>query len=116
MTRKDPAHRAYIQSLPCAVCDAPPPSECAHVRVPYWEGEMIPYAERGATGLKPYDKWSTPLCGPHHRQQHADGEITFWSGVRINPVALAAVLAAATGNTLAGKNILLRYRNGASDI
>jgi hypothetical protein len=65
----DPAYLAWVRSLPCAVpgCRSAPPQHAHHVRV----------ATGGGTGMKPPDRWATPLCGEHHAEGHKIGWRTF---------------------------------------
>jgi hypothetical protein len=49
-------------------------------------------------GQKPHDFFTLPLCGNHHREQHAMNEAAFWSGYRIDPILLALAIYAVTGD------------------
>lgn len=64
-----PRHLAYIRSLPCIFCGAPPPSQAAHFRA-------------GVTGMgtKPHDFYTFPMCHRHHDEQtkHNQGELAWW--------------------------------------
>ena len=64
------AHLKWVRGLQCAVpdCDTGDRIEAAHVRS----------GTDGGTGQKPGDNWVVPLCATHHREQHQDGEATFW--------------------------------------
>jgi len=66
----DEAHLNYVRSLPCAICDRPPPSEAAHFRL----------GLGGGTSLKPSDELTIPLCHTHHNEQTLCkyGELGFW--------------------------------------
>lgn len=119
--RKDPAHRAYIQSLPCLACGSTWCVECAHVSMRYCGEVTMPYNDQKATNCKVADRWTVPLCRQCHMIQHSSNsnnqsERHFWEQRNINPLAAAQSLHRVTGNTLAGRNILLRYRNGATDL
>jgi hypothetical protein len=59
--RSEP-YMALVRQLPCAVCDAPGPSDPHH---PHGVGY------RGS-GTKAPDIWCIPLCHPHHMELHAD--------------------------------------------
>lgn len=65
-----PAHRAFIRTFVCLVCGAHP-TECAHVRINSGAG----------MGEKPDDSRCIPLCPTCHRNQHSEGEHTFY-GIR----------------------------------
>jgi hypothetical protein len=41
---------------------------------------------------KPSDKWTVPLCGRHHREQHTMNEMEFWKKYQIDPFMLAMKL------------------------
>ena len=56
--RSNKAHRKFINQLPCATCNALPPSQCSHIRRNTDCG----------TGIKPHDKWSIPQCDKCHRR------------------------------------------------
>jgi hypothetical protein len=44
----------------------------------------------GGTGQKPGDNWVVPICAKHHALQHRQGEISFWSAAKIDPLKLAS--------------------------
>ena len=92
--QKSEAHLGFIRSLSCIVCLDNTSTEAAHLR----------YADRKVgkrqvgKGEKPDDKWALPLCGEHHREQHAMNEREFWLQKGINPLMVSLALWAATGN------------------
>jgi hypothetical protein len=47
-----------------------------------------------STGMaeKPSDWWAVPLCGKHHREQHAMNERAFWKVFNVDPIRVAAFL------------------------
>jgi len=61
---KDPKHRAWIRTLPCAVCGRTRGVECAHT------------GDRGL-GQKSSDKRAIPLCRAHHAEYHRIGRRRF---------------------------------------
>lgn len=63
----DKKRLAYIRTLPCLVCNAPPPSEAAHLRI----GHV------GGTGIKPPDDLVVPLCRRDHGLE-TKGPPIFW--------------------------------------
>ena len=67
--KRSPSHLKWIRGHDCAVSnkDCKGKIEAAHVR----------RGTDGGSGVKPSDKWTIPLCGYHHQQQHREGEITF---------------------------------------
>lgn len=65
-------HLKFVRSLPCLI-HGTTPSEAAHIRT----------FTDGGTGLKPSDHFTVPLCSKCHREQHHEGEITFWGGEEV---------------------------------
>lgn len=65
-----PRHLEYIRTLPCVICDAPPPSEACHLRM----------GLGGGMGIKPDDRLTIPMCHRHHDEQTLckSGEVGFW--------------------------------------
>lgn len=87
-----PAFLAFVRRHACCACGAPPPSQAAHLRM-----SDARYPEKVCgVGMKPSDRWSTPLCADCHLDapdaQHKVGEPEFWKRVGINPFELAANL------------------------
>lgn len=87
---EDPAWLAEVRKMPCTICKRPG-SDPAHIRA------AAPQYGKRYTGKaeKPDDKWTLPLCRPHHDEQHSMNEIAFWSSYSIDPFALAIALYAA---------------------
>src|SRR5207248_251301 len=71
-------HRAFVRRHGCVVkgCDGLP-MQCAHVRL----------GTDGGMAVKPSDCWTVQLCETHHREQHGDGELTFWDRHKIDAKA-----------------------------
>ena len=65
---RDKAHLARIRAMRCICCDAPPPSEAAHLRI----GHVV------GMGQKPPDDLTVPLCHEHHMKEHSMGPLLFW--------------------------------------
>jgi len=86
-------HLAFIRELPSLV-PGPGPVEAAHIRygAPIYGKPKVGMAE------KPDDKWVVPLCAAEHRRQHDMNERDYWASVEIDPVLVAALLWAHTGN------------------
>lgn len=91
------SHLKFIRSLPCCKCGSDRDAQAAHVRI----------GGDGGMGLKPSDGRVVPLCHPCHVEQHRVGERTFW-GSR-DPLQLASMLAAVSGNTCAGTSIIFDW-------
>lgn len=82
----DEAYLAWIRQQPCCLCGDDTTVEAAHLRV-----GSINDDKRDTGGSETSsDKWALPLCGKHHRMQHAAGdELVFWASFGINPFLLA---------------------------
>ena len=78
----------FIRSLPCCICKDDTTTEAAHIRT----GSLA--HGKSFTGMqeKPSDKWTVPLCGKHHREQHTMNELEFWKKYQIDPFMLAVTL------------------------
>ena len=100
--QETPSHLDFIRTLSCAVCGTFHKTEAAHIRM----GEME-YGKR-PTGMaeKADDKWTLPLCGDCHRNQHVGSEAAFWCHAALNPFVLALSLWAATGDENTCEQIL----------
>lgn len=98
-------HLAFIRTLPCVVTGREG-VEAAHVRF-----GSIPHGKR-PTGMseKPDDKWVLPLSPEEHRAQHGMNEQRYWQAKGIDPLVVAALLWAASGDEEAGRNIVENAR------
>lgn len=85
---KDAKHLDWVRQQPCCVCGDNTTTEAAHIRTV----NLVVGKDDFGWG-KPSDKWVTPLCGAHHREQHAMGdEMKFWNKYRLNPFAIAMTM------------------------
>ena len=106
MRAKSPKHLNFIRSLPCVICQDNTAIEAAHIR----------YADRRAAkpitgfGIKPDDCWTLPLCGKHHRAQHAGSERIFWTQSLVDPIFLALALYRVSGDHETGEQIIRAAR------
>jgi len=77
----DPAHLAFIRSLPCAVRAHPLPGS---TRCRY--GIEAHHPTGAGTGLRDGDKRAIPLCGWHHREElhRFAGSFVGWSKERVH--------------------------------
>jgi len=96
--RRSSSHLAAIRQLPCIACGREGETEAAHIRV----------GTDGGMGVKPHDKFAVPLCRACHRQQHQVGEVTFWSGLGIDPTGAANALWVKSGDLDAMRRIVER--------
>lgn len=102
-------HRTFIAGLPCLICRNNIETEAAHVR------HVDRRFEKPLTGMgiKPDDCWVVPLCGRHHREQHAGSERAFWERHAIDPLAIARELWSASGDQERGEEIVFMARSFA---
>lgn len=64
------AHCNFVRGHECSMCGSASGIEVAHVRLGSGAG----------MGQKPDDHRTVSLCRDCHRQQHEQGEVTFWQG------------------------------------
>ena len=103
------AHLAFIRGLKCCICGKPGPDP-AHIR-----SASSLYGKR-ETGLgeKASDKWTVPLCRPHHSEQHdAGNELVWWASKKIDPFGLALALHHASGDDVVAEAILNSHSRAA---
>lgn len=98
----DNRHLDFIRSLPCICCGDNTTTEAAHARFasPQWGKRYV------GKGEKPDDRWTLPLCGKHHREQHDIGELRFWDKYKIDPIKAALALHSFTGDYATGLQIV----------
>ncbi len=99
---KNDKHLAFIRTLPCLVCGDNTSTEAAHIRM------AEPRAGKSSTGMaeKPHDRFTVPLCGKHHREQHGMSEEEFWDWSLVDPIFVALALYCITGDHQAGVRII----------
>jgi hypothetical protein len=100
---KNEKHLKFIRGLPCCVCLNNIETEAAHIRF-----QCLEVGKR-QTGKqeKPDDRWTLPLCGTHHRDQHRLNEKVFWYTIGIDPIKTARLLWEASGDQDAGERIVI---------
>jgi hypothetical protein len=104
--KHNPKHLEFVRQLPCAVCGDPTSTEAAHVRSAH-----LKYGKRPTgMGEKPDDRWTVPLCGAHHREQHSMNEMEFWRREGIDPFTLAMSLEGVTGEEATALNIIALHK------
>lgn len=103
-------HLAFVRQLPCLCCPAPAPSEAAHVRY----GSLKHGKRTTGLGEKPSDQWTVPLCPRDHRNgpdaQHLSNEAHWWELRGIDPLVVAALLFANSGDVEAGEQIIRGWK------
>jgi hypothetical protein len=91
--RRRVQHLAFLRQFPRVACGKAALSEAAHVRT----------GTDGGGAMKPADRYAVPLCIACHAKQHRVGELTFWSGLRIDPLNVASRLWTALADLDAGQ-------------
>jgi hypothetical protein len=100
---KVPKHLAFIRTLPCIVCrERTETEEAAHIRM---RDPEIAKLNPGHSAKAP-DWFCVPLCGQHHRDQHAMNEREFWDDAGIDPVKKALALYAHSGDHATATRII----------
>lgn len=99
--KHDAGHLQFIRGLPCVICGDDTTTEAAHVRMV----DRTVAKPMTGIGIKPDDKFTLPLCGKHHREQHGMSEREFWQAHGIDPVKRALALYAVSGDHEAGEQI-----------
>ncbi len=103
-------HLAFVRQLPCLICGRQAPSEAAHIRY-----GSKPHGKR-ETGMseKPSDQWTVPLCDRDHRTgpdaQHNSNERDWWLNKGVDPLIIAALLYASSGDVDAGEQIIRSWK------
>jgi hypothetical protein len=78
---RSPRHLAWVRSLPCSVPGCPSCTiQAHHIR------------KNAGVGLKPTDRYATPLCLDHHAEGHALGWRSFEVKYGIDLSGIAAQL------------------------
>lgn len=96
-------HRQFVGGLPCLICHDNTTTEAAHVKLTDDTSK-----KRHVGGAeKADDKWTVPLCGRHHRDQHNMNEKVFWLTVGIDPLVVCEQLWAVSGDHEQGERIAL---------
>lgn len=101
-------HLKWLRGLPCLVTGARP-VEAAHIR----KADARYFKRAVGAGEKPDDKWCVPLSADQHRKQHATNEEDFWHETGIDPVFVAAMLWAHSGNDEIAEQIISQARERA---
>ena len=99
------AHLAFIRKLPSLI-SGKRGCEACHVRY----GDATFRKRKTPIGRKPDDAWTVPMLPAEHRAQHAKNEKRFWDDVGIDPVQVAHMLYAISGDIEEGEKIIRMAR------
>ena len=80
-------YRKWLAQLPCVICGDNTATEACHIRY-----AVASIGKASGIGQKPHDYYCTPMCGKHHREQHAGNERAFWTTNGIDPIPVALLL------------------------
>lgn len=99
-------HLVFVRQLPSLVRGTGP-VEAAHIRY----GELRYGKDPTGMGEKPSDKWVVPLAHNVHMDQHqSGGERDWWFAQGIDPILVAALLWASTGDFEAAERVISMAR------
>lgn len=107
MRNRNEAHLHFIRQLPCCICLDNTATEACHIR---FADARIAKPITGI-GIKPDDKYVVPMCGRHHREQHAGDERAFWHDHGLDPVLLSLELFSISGNVEQAESIIRKVRH-----
>lgn len=80
--REWPKHHAFVRGHVCACFKA---QECeGRIEACHYNGDDIPAADKGGTGLKAHSRWVWPGCSKHHAESHQIGGESFQKKYGIN--------------------------------
>jgi hypothetical protein len=99
---KNSGHLDYIRGLPCCICLNDIETQAAHLRM----ADLRAGKPFTGMGQKSDDKYTVPLCGLHHRDQHDNNEEAWWITHGIDAVKLALALWANSGDHEVGESII----------
>lgn len=114
---RDPEYMGFVAGLPCVACLARGVYKrgvhVAHLRAASPEHDKR-YTGKGE---KPHDRWTLPLCPPHHTgdklrirgHQHEMDEVEFYAQFGINPFDLCQALVGAYMAGHAGAPVIARF-------
>lgn len=104
---KNDAHLKYIRTLGCLLCGDDTTTESAHVAM------IDRSVAKGMTSMagKADDRFTVPMCGTHHWQQHdAGNERDWWMFSGLDPIKVALALYSVTGDYARGCEIVSACR------
>ena len=101
---KDKPNLEFIRELACIICGDDTATEAAHIR---YSDSRVAKINSGIQ-QKPHDRYTMPLCGKHHREQHNFGNERAWWSVKgiDDPIFYALALHGCTGDHQTGSEII----------
>lgn len=103
----DPDHLAFVRTLECVLCPDDTTTEAAHIS---YRDMSVGKMGRGFS-RKEHDKFTLPLCGQHHRDQHDAGdEYGWWKQRGVDPVKLALAIYSVRGDYQEASRIIRAAR------
>lgn len=106
---EDAAHLAFIRLLP-SVISGRTPCEACHIRY----GDATRRKKNSAKSMRPDDFWCVPMTAEEHRSQHSTNEFAWWQAHGIDPLAIASLLYAVSGDIEEGRKIIANARRIAA--
>ena len=106
MRRRDNKHLAFLRTLECCICGDNTSVEAAHIRM---ADARIAKPITG-NSIKPDDRFVTPLCSAHHREQHSMSERNFWKYYDMDPMLLSLALYSISGDAEEASRIMAAQR------
>ena len=102
---KRASHLKWVSTLPSLVAGTGR-VDPAHIRY------ADPRYAKPAVGIgeKPDDQWVVPLARSQHDRQHSMNERDYWASVGIDPLHVALLLWAHSGDTEQGEMIVNQFR------
>ncbi|MBN9317983.1 MAG: DUF968 domain-containing protein [Devosia sp.] len=91
--RHDEKHLRFIRQLPCLLTGRSPVEAC-HIRY----ADLEKGKQHTGKGERPDDEYVVPLHPDLHREQHSMNERSFWQKQGVDPVKVAKLLYAVSGN------------------
>lgn len=98
---RDKKHLEFVSRLPCIITGRGPVQVC-HIRY----GDIEHGKRQTGMGEKPDDRWVLPMIPEMHALQHSGSEQQFWKSRGIDPLAVAKLLYACSGNVQEALKVL----------
>ena len=99
---KSDGHLGFVRQLACIICGDDTTTEAAHIR---YSDSRVAKINSGLA-QKPHDRFTLPLCGKHHKEQHQHKEREWWEAKGIDPIFYALALYGCSGDHQTGSEII----------